>query len=39
MNETNKLMHVNDDVLAIAEVGFLKIRDIILCEYNSHVTQ
>ncbi|GAA5816501.1 hypothetical protein MFLAVUS_010030 [Mucor flavus] len=36
MNETNKLIHVNDDVLAIAEVGFLKIRDIILCEYNSH---
>ncbi|KAG2237045.1 hypothetical protein BDF21DRAFT_20506 [Thamnidium elegans] len=30
MNETNKLIHVNDDVLAIAEVGFLKIRDIIL---------
>jgi hypothetical protein len=32
MNETNKLIHINEDVLAIAEVGFLRIRDIILCE-------
>lgn len=32
MNETNRLIHINDDVLAIAETGFLGIRDIILCE-------
>lgn len=32
MNETNKMLHINEDVLAIAEVGFLKIRDIILCK-------
>ncbi|KAL9549733.1 hypothetical protein MBANPS3_005066 [Mucor bainieri] len=29
MNETNRLIHINDDVLSIAEVGFLKIRDIL----------
>lgn len=32
MNEANHLLHINDDVLSIAEVGFLKIRDIILCK-------
>jgi hypothetical protein len=32
MNETNRLIQINDDVLAVAEVGLLKIRDIILCE-------
>lgn len=30
MNETNRLIHINDDILSIAEVGFLKIRDILL---------
>ncbi|KAI8647342.1 hypothetical protein BD408DRAFT_408407 [Parasitella parasitica] len=30
MNETNRLIHINDDILAIAEVGFLKIRDVLL---------
>ncbi|KAL7317388.1 hypothetical protein PS15m_003755 [Mucor circinelloides] len=29
MNETNRLIHINDDVLSIAEVGFLKIRDVL----------
>lgn len=30
MNETNKILQISDEVLEIAEVGFLKIRDIIL---------
>ncbi|KAF1803116.1 hypothetical protein FB192DRAFT_1073894 [Mucor lusitanicus] len=29
MNETNRLIHINDELLSIAEVGFLKIRDIL----------
>ncbi|CAO3644029.1 unnamed protein product [Mucor fragilis] len=29
MNETNSLIHINDDVLSVAEVGFLRIRDIV----------
>ncbi|CAO3615266.1 unnamed protein product [Mucor hiemalis] len=30
MNETNRILQISDEVLEIAEVGFLKIRDIVL---------
>ncbi|KAI9354937.1 hypothetical protein BD770DRAFT_391734 [Pilaira anomala] len=30
MNETNKIFYISDDVLVIAEVGFLRIRDMVL---------